>query len=187
MRQQIAHSLARVGAVLALGWIGIAPAARAADGAAAAPAMKVGYVDLAKLFDNYQRTKASDVVLEKEGKEKETELQARMSDLKKLRQSLELLADDAREAKTREIEEKAEELQRFRNTTARDLQRERDKIAKEILTEIQSTLKAYAEANGYSLIMDSRSLLFGKSAHDVTSDVLALLNKRSAATPAAAR
>ena len=188
MRRQAANGLARVGVALAwVGWMWIAPMARAADGAATAPALKVGFVDLAKLFDNYQRTKASDAVLEKEGKEKETELQARMNDLKKMRQNLEVLANDAREAKTREIEEKTDELQRFRTTTARDLQRERDKIAKGILAEIQGTLKDYAEANGYSLIIDSRSLLFGRSAHDVTSDVLALLNKRAAAPQAAAR
>ena len=144
--------------------------------------MKVGYVNLAKVFDGYQRTKASDAILEKEGKQKEAELEGRMNELKKLRQNLELLNDEAREAKTREVEEKTEELQRFRSSTARDLQRERDKIAKDILKEIQDGLEEYAKANGFSLILDSRSLLYAQSAHDVTNDVLKLLNNRAAAS-----
>jgi outer membrane protein len=139
---------------------------------------KVGYVNVAKVFDGYERTKASDATLGKKGKQKEAELEERMNELKKLRQNLELLNDEARETKTREIEEKAEELQQFRTSTARDLSRERDKIAKEILQEIQGGLEEYAKANHFSLILDSRSLLYGQSAHDVTDEVLKLLNSR---------
>ena len=147
----------------------------------AAASLKIGYVNLAKVFDGYERTKASDAVLEKQGKEKEAELQGRMGELKKLRQSLELLNDDAREAKSRDIEQKADELQRFRNATARDLRRERDKIAKDILGEIQKTVEDYAKANGFSLILDERSLLYGQATYDVTDEILKALNSRAGA------
>lgn len=103
-----------------------------------------------------------------------------MNELKKLREGLELLSDDAREAKAREVEEKAEELQRFRTATARDLRRERDRLAKEILKEIQQALEEYAKSNGYAFLIDSRSLLYGRSAEDVTDEVLTLLNSRGA-------
>ena len=143
--------------------------------------LKVGYVDVAKVFDGYQRTKASDATLEKKGKEKEAEFEGRMNELKKLRQNLELLSTDAREAKTKEIEEKTEELQRFRTNTTRDLSRERDKIASELLKEIQKGIEDYAKANGFSLILDARSILYGQEAYVVTDEVLAALNKRAAA------
>ena len=143
---------------------------------AGAAELKIGYVNLAKVFDGYQRTKVSDAALEKQGKEKEAELEARMNELKKLRQSLELLNDQARESKTKDIEEKADELQRFRNSSARDLSRERDKIAKNILKEIQDGIDAYAKANGFSIVLDSRSLLYGQPAYDITDEVLAALN-----------
>ena len=146
--------------------------------------LKVGYVDVAKVFDGYQRTKASDATLEKKGKEKEAEFEGRMNELKKLRQNLELLNNEAREAKSKEIEEKTEELQRFRNNTARDLSRERDKIASELLKEIQKNIEAYAKANGFSLLLDARSVLSGQEALDVTDEVLAGMNKRPS-SPAA--
>ncbi len=148
---------------------------------AEAAELKIGYVNIAKVFDGYERTKTSDAALEKQGKQKEAELEGRMGELKKLRQGLELLNDEAREAKTKEVEEKADELQRFRANTARDLQRDRDKIAKEILSEIQGGVDAYAKANSFSLILDQRSLLYGQSVYDVTDEVLKLLNSRAAA------
>ena len=141
--------------------------------------LKIGYVNLAKVFDNYEKTKASDSALEKKGKQKEAELEGRMNELKKLRQGLELLNDEVKEAKASEIETKSEELQRFRNATARDLRRERDRIAKDILEEIRGMLKEYAEANGFAVILDSRSLVFGQHTYDVTEDVLKLLNSRA--------
>ena len=155
--------------VLCLLASGLCPLVEAAE-------LKIGYVNLAKVFDGYQRTKVSDAALEKQGKEKEAELEARMNELKKLRQSLELLNDQARESKTKDIEEKADELQRFRNSSARDLSRERDKIAKNILKEIQDGIDAYAKRNGFSIVLDSRSLLYGQPAYDITDEVLAALN-----------
>ncbi len=145
--------------------------------------LKVGYVNIGKVFDGYERTKVSDAALEKKGKEKETEFEARVNELKKLRQGLELLNNETKETKLHEVEKKEDELQQFRNATARDLGRERDKVAKEILREIQQGVQDYAKANGFSLILDERSLLYGQPAYDATSDVLKLLNSRTSKTP----
>ncbi|MBI1992700.1 MAG: OmpH family outer membrane protein [Candidatus Omnitrophica bacterium] len=150
---------------------------------AGAAELKVGFVDLAKVFDGYERTKQSDAMLEKKGKQKEAELEGRMNELKKLRQGLELLNDEAREAKSREIEERSEELQRFRTAAARDLRRERDKAAKDILQEIRVGIEDYAKANSFSLILDERSLLYGQAAYDATAEMLKLLNSRATKAP----
>ena len=148
--------------------------------------LKVGYVNIAKVFEGYQRTKASDAALERQGKQKEAEFEARMADLKKLRESLELLNDAAKDAKAREVEEKAEELQRFRTNTARNLRRERDRITKDILQEIQQAIEQYAKTNGLSLVLDERSLLYGVPTQDLTNAILNLMNSRLAAAPPAA-
>ena len=150
---------------------------------AEAQELKIGYVNIGRVFDGYERTKASDAALEKKGKQKEAELEGRLNELKKMRENLELLNPDVRDTKSKEIEEKSDDLQRFRNNTARDLRRERDKIAKDLLEEIQQTLVEYARSNGFSLIVDSQALLYGQEAFDVTDEVLTLLNSR--AKPAA--
>jgi len=150
--------------------------------------MKIGYVNIGKVFDGYERTKASDAMLEKKGKAKEAELEGRVNELKKMRQGLELLNDSSRESKGREIEARADELQRFRKNTARDLRAERDQIAQQILKDIQQGIDQYAKSNGYAFIYDQRSLLYAQPANDVTDDVLKLLNSRGgqAAAPAPA-
>lgn len=139
---------------------------------------KIGYVDLLKVFDGYEKTKALDTSLEQKGKQKQTELEGRVGELKKLRQNLELLNDQARDLRAREIEEKSDELQRFRTNAARDITRERDKLTKGLLNEIQAGVEEYAKANGFALIMDQRALLYSVQAYDVTDAVLALLNSR---------
>jgi outer membrane protein len=152
------------------------------NGNVAAQDLKVGYVNVPKVFDGYDRTKTYETGLEKKGQQKETELEGRMSELKKLRESLELLNDQARDAKVREIEEKADAIKRFRSNTARDLSRERDKMAGEILKEIQKAVEDYAKTNNFSFILDERSVLFGQPVYDVTAEVLKILNSRFAAT-----
>jgi len=145
--------------------------------------LKVGYVNVGKVFDGYVKTQRLDASLETKGKQKEAELKGRMDELKKLRQSLELLNEEAREGRAREIEEKTEELTRFRTRTARDLRRERDAMAKGLLDEIRQGMEEFAKANGFTLILDSQSLAYGQEAYDVTDEVLELLNGRAKASP----
>ena len=151
------------------------PAAQAAD-------MKVGYVDLGKVFDNYQRTKDSESVLEQQGKAKQSDLQGRFEDLKKMRQGLELLSDQAREAKGKELEERSDEFQRLKTRTERDLLHSRTDLAKQILDEIGKVVSDYAKANGFAVLFDSRSLLYGDAGYDATNQILKILNDRYAAS-----
>ncbi len=141
--------------------------------------LKVGFVNIAKIFDGYTKTQALDAKLEQKGKQKEAELTRRVEELKKLRKSLELLNDEARENRILEIEKKSDDLQRFRTSTARELRRERDKMAKGIFQEIQDGVTEYAKAHSYTLIMDSQSLAYGDKGHDLTNEVLTELNERA--------
>jgi len=117
-------------------------------------------------------------MLEKKGEQKETELRGRIDELKQMRESAELLGDQAREARAREIEERSDELQRFRTRTARELRRERDALAGTILEDIRRAVAEYAKAKGFTLILSDQAVLYGDSAHDVTDEVLQVLNER---------
>ena len=143
--------------------------------------LKLGYVNLLKMFDGYQRTADSKQVLEQKGKQKQTELEGDFNELKKLRQSLELLNDQAKETKAREIEERSDEFKRLKARSEREFAQEQNQLAKQILDEIDQAVAGYAKANGFSLIMDERSLLYGEGAYDVTEEVLKVLNQGYAA------
>ena len=65
-------------------------------------------------------------------------------------------------------------------------------FAGEILTWVEQNGKimdAHAKANGFTLMLDQRSLVFAQGTLDVTDEILKLLNSRAAApsAPAAAR
>ena len=137
---------------------------------------KIGFVDIARVFDDYQRTKTSDKELEGKGKEKETELKGRVEELKKLRDGLELLSDKAKEERQKQVEEKSDELQRFQLAAQNELRRQRDSVAREILKEINDEVQAYAKAQGYDLVLNERTLVYGSQEMDVTDPILKQLN-----------
>ncbi len=164
-----------VAVVWAIGLVGVC------TGPVVAGELKIGYVNIAKLFDGYQRTKESEQVLEQKGKQKQAELEGRVNDLKKLRQNLELLNDQAKEAKAKELDEKSDDFQRMKQRSERELLTERNQIAKDILSDINETVEGFAKSNGFSIILDQRALLYGQDAYDVTDQVLKIVNDRYAA------
>lgn len=177
----------RIGiAGLALMWGALALGAWV-PAAGAQSELKVGYVDIGKVFDQYERTKRSESMLEQKGKQKEDELQQRLTDLKKLREGLDLLSEKARESRAREIDQKADEIKRFGNYTKQDLLEERNRVAGDILKEIQQSVQAYAKANGFSMILDERLLLYGQDALDVTDLIIKQLNANFSAKGGQAR
>ncbi|OGX13200.1 MAG: hypothetical protein A3B73_02450 [Omnitrophica WOR_2 bacterium RIFCSPHIGHO2_02_FULL_63_39] len=138
------------------------------------------------VLEGYQRTKASEQALEQKVQKKQAELETRATELKKMRESLELLSAQAREAKAREVEEKADEFQRLKARSQRDLVRERNLVGKALLEEIEVVITDYAKANGFAVMLDQRSLVYGQEAYDVTDEVLKLLNERYAAKQSSA-
>ena len=142
---------------------------------------KIGYVNLARVFDSYQRTKDSEQQLEHKGTQKQAELEAQVNDLKKIREGLDLLSDAVRESKAKELEEKSDEFQRIKTKSQRELLRERNETARVIVDDIEHAVAEFAKANGFSIILDQRSLLYGVDGDDVTDEVLKMLNDRYAA------
>ena len=142
---------------------------------------KIGYVNLARVFDSYQRTKDSEQQLEHKGTQKQAELEAQVNDLKKIREGLDLLSDAVRESKAKELEEKSDEFQRLKTKSQRELLRERNETARVIVDDIEHAVAEFAKANGFSIILDQRSLLYGIDGYDVTDAVLKMLNDRYAA------
>ena len=147
---------------------------------AAAEESKIGYVNLARIFDSYQRTKDSESQLERQGTQKQAALEAQVGELKKIREGLELLNASVRDTKTKELEEKADEFQRMKTKSQRELLRERNETARVIIDDIEHAVAEYAKANGFSMILDQRSLLYGVEGYDVTDTVLKMLNDRYA-------
>ena len=146
------------------------------SGANAAAADKIGTVDLARVFDEYQKTKEFDKSLEVKGTAKQADRDKMVADVKKLRDEAELLSAKAKEEKQAVIDAKIKELQDFDRTTRDALRKERDVMVRDILKEIEAAIQDFGKAQGYAYIFNDRVLVYKSDQSDLTPQVIKVLN-----------
>jgi len=146
-------------------------------GAAAAKEYKIAYVDLAKVFDEYKKTKDAEKSLEEKGKSKEAERTKMIDEIKKLKDEQALLSEKAKGEKQATIDNKIRVLQDFDRKTRDELVKERNDMLGNILKDIEKIVSEYAKANGYDIVLNSRMLLYGAEQYDLTKEVSSRLNK----------
>ena len=137
---------------------------------------KIAYVDLARVFDEYQKTKEFDKSLEAKGASKQSERDKMVADIKKLRDEAELLSAKAKDDKQVVIDEKIKSLQEYDRSTRDTLRRERDGMVRDILKEIETVIQDYGKAQGYSYIFNDRVLVYKSEGGDLTNQVIKVLN-----------
>lgn len=148
----------------------------AGAGVAQAANDKIGYIDLAKVFDEYQKTKDFDKSLEAKGTGKQNEREKMVGDVKKLRDEAELLSAKAKDDKQAVIDEKIKALQEFDRVTREALKKERDGMVRDILKEIETVISDFGKAQGYSFIFNDRVLVYKSEGSDLTAPVIKALN-----------
>lgn len=147
-------------------------------GVSDAYADKIAFVDVAKVFDSYEKTKKNDQTLSEEGKKKQTERDAMVQDIRRLKDELALLADKNKEEKQNQIDLKIKSLQDFDMQARDELGTKRDEAVREILKDIDGVMSDYGVQKGYDLIFNERALLYRSDKYDVTNDILGELNNR---------
>ena len=134
-------------------------------------------MDLAKVFDEYKKTKESEKALEAKGKDKEAERNKMVEELRKMKDEQALLSDKAKGEKQIVIDNKIKVLQDFDKITRDALMKERNDMLGGILKDIEKVVGDYAKASGYDMVLNSRMLLYGGEQYDLTSEVSSRLNK----------
>ena len=139
---------------------------------------KIGYIDLSRLFDEYNKTKDLDKELEKKSDAKQAEREKIVKEIKAFKDELELANEKARDKKQEQIDKKIKELQDFDETTRDELTKERDVMVRDILAEIDKIIQEYGENKKYTYIFNDRILLYGKKEFNITDDILNILNEK---------
>jgi outer membrane protein len=145
---------------------------------ACAAEYKMAYVDLVKVFDEYGKTKESEQALGEKGKAKESERKNLVDEIRKLKDEQALLSEKAKTEKQAVIDEKIKALQSFDMKTRDELVKERNEKLGGILKDIEKVVNDLAKEQGYDMVLNSRTLLFGKENLDLTKEVLKRLNKK---------
>lgn len=179
-----------------------APAARAQ--------LKVGTVDMNKIFSAYYKTKDAEARINEARQTAKSELDERMESLKKLVDSVNQLNEEirnpalsaekksekekARDAKIAEARALDNEIGQFRQTRERQLQQQAVRMRNGIVEEIRGLLDTKVKAEAYDLILDRSGMslngvpviLWAKDTFDFSDALITQLNKDKPAEPPAA-
>lgn len=138
---------------------------------------KFAYVDLSKIFAEYNKTKDYDKVLEGKETTYETERNKKVDEVKQLQEKMELLSEKEKETKTKDLQDKFKILQEFDRQKQTDLRKEQDEKMREILKDIEETVKKQAEKDGYTLVFNNRVLVYETKSMDISDKIIETLNK----------
>jgi len=139
--------------------------------------LKIGYVDILKLFNQYKKTQDYDKMLESERNKKEKLLEEKKEKIKKMQEKLSLLNEKEQEKQRRKITQAAEEYRKMEREFYLDLKKERDEKMKEIIEDIKRVINDYGKKNGYQIILNKGAVLYGEKGLDLTDIILKIMNQ----------
>lgn len=138
---------------------------------------KFAYIDLSRTFSEYNKTKDYDKTLNDKTTAYEGERDKKVNEVKQLQEKINLMSDKEKEAKKPEFETKIKSLQEFDRLKQTDLRKEQDEKMKEILKDIEDTVKVYAQKEGYTMVFNDRVLVYQDKTMDITDKVIEIINK----------
>ena len=142
--------------------------------------LKIGVVDLTRVFKEYRKTQAMETQLETLSKGKQAARDKIVAEIKDMKDELALMSDDARTQKRQAFEEKLKGLGQFDQDAKEKLREQRDQAMEQLLKEIEATVETYSKEKEYDLILSDRAILYRADSVDVSGDIIALLNQKYA-------
>jgi Skp family chaperone for outer membrane proteins len=144
---------------------------------AADAANKFAFVNLARCFSEYSKTKDFDKALTDKENTYTAERDKKLADLNSLKDKFSLLSDKEKDAKKNELENKAKSIKDFITQKEEVLRKEQEDKMKEILKDIEGAVKTYSEKEGFTLVFNDRVLVYQSKTMDITDKIIGILNK----------
>jgi outer membrane protein len=142
----------------------------------AAQAIKVGVVDVQQVLNQSQRGQAVKQKLEQERLGRQKELDTRQQELVKLQAEFEkqapVLSDQAKREKKEAIERRFRDARRVAEDANRDFEKRVREAEMDTTREIFSVIQEYGRDQGFSLILERSSIVFGAASVDVTPEII---------------
>ena len=139
---------------------------------------KIGYVDLAKVSDEYAKTKDYEKTFEAQVKSKDVERQKFVDEVRRLKDEQTLLSDKAKAEKQVIIDNKIKNLQEFDRVVRDDLIKQRNQMLSEIQKDIDTVISAYSKEAGYDIVLIKQTVLYAGDELDLTVEVVKRLNAK---------
>ena len=139
---------------------------------------KFACVDLEQVFNEYQKTKDEEAKLTKIGEEKQKDIDSKLKEIDRLKEKMDLLSEKEKEKVKVELDKKMEGLRQFDRQVRTDLMRQRNEIIEGILQEINKIIEDYGKSKKYTIMFNSRALLYKNKDLDITAELIEYLNKK---------
>ena len=170
--------------------------------------MKVGIVDMNKVFTSYYKTKEAETRLNDARAQAKTDLDSRLETLKSSMEEINKLeadtkkpelAADKKQAAVKQRDEKINEVRNldreigeFRQTRERQLQEQFMRMRGDIVQDIMKVVDSKVKADGFDLVLDSSGLgisqvkvvLYSAPSMDFSDSIISDLNKNAPKQPA---
>jgi len=142
---------------------------------------RIAYVDLEKVFQEYEKKKVLEKKLQAEGEVTRQELAKKREEIEKLKEEYKaqelLLSEEAKRERQEEIAKKSEALRELLDEVSKQMKEKEQKYTQEIVSDIMNKIKEIAEKEGYIFIFDKAALLYGAPPQDITKKIIDELNK----------
>lgn len=170
--------------------------------------VKIGIVDMNRVFTEYSKTKEAQTKYSEAEKAANNELNARVETLKKSMEEINALSaaaqsegitKEAADAKKKDLQPKIDaaraldkEIADYRASKQKALQDQFLRMRKDIVDDIMKTVNDLVKTKAYDLVLDKSGLssgaipvvLYSRDDLDFSSEILTALNKNASANPA---
>jgi outer membrane protein len=149
-----------------------------------AQSLKIGVVDVQQVLNQSQRGQVVKQKLEQERIGRQKDLDTRQQELVKLQGEYEkqapVLSEQAKREKKEGLERRFRDARRIAEDANRDFDKKVREAEMETTREIFAVIQEYGKDQGFSVILERSSIVFGAAAVDVTAEVIKRYDGKSA-------
>lgn len=145
--------------------------------------LKVAVVNVQQVLQQSPRVAAMSKKLESQFKERQTTINAEQTDLQNQLEAYKkespTMSDSQRKTTEKKLTDQRASLVKEVVAYQQDLQKEQNKVMKNILGDLTSVVSGIAKSSSYNLVLDSQAVVYPGNSSDITSDVAKQFNAKS--------
>ena len=159
-----------------------------AKGVGRAEDLKIGVVDVNKIFSNYTKVAENQAEFDKIKNQRQDDVQKKADaadkEIKVLQDKLDkqgkVMKKEESDKITADIEKKRQDVLNLQRDVYQELQTKNRELVEARVKEIEAAIAGLAKENGYTLVINKEAVLYFPDAADLSDRVITALNKTAA-------
>src|SRR5690348_14404135 len=144
--------------------------------------LKIGTVDVRKVYDNWSEKTAADSIFEPDRKKLEADQDAITTAQANLEKKKNVLSPEKIKEEKQKIDSMLKEFDKNYREVGKKISEKADELSKKLDDLLQAAYKNMAEKDGYTIILDSRFVRYSSPGMDLTDKITVYVNNASKST-----